>query len=87
MAHVRYNKILTHSYSTPGLSCHFSVFGLFIFLFFFFFWGGWGGGGEGAQSLLGIARQWSREKFSISTLLVNLGIMLILLYIVDKKFC
>ena len=86
MAHVRYNKILTHSYSTPGLSCHFSVFGLFFLFFSSFFLGG-GGRGEGAQSLLGIARQWSREKFSISTLLVNLGIMLILLYIVDKKFC
>ena len=81
MAHVRYNKILTHSYTTPGLSCHFSIFGLIFF----------GGGGEvgegGAQSLLGIARQRSREKVPISTLLVNLGIMLILLYIVDKMFC
>ena len=65
MAHVRYNKILTHSHTTPGLSCHFSIY---IFLF-------WGGGG-GAQSLLGIA-----------TLLANLGIMLILLYIVGEKFC
>ena len=36
MAHVRYNKILTHSHTTPGLSCHFSIF----FFFFFFFWGG-----------------------------------------------
>ena len=65
MAHVRYNKILTHSHTTPGLSCHFS---LYIFL--------WGGGRGGAQSLLGIA-----------TLLANLGIMLILLYIVGEKFC
>ena len=66
MAHVRYNKILTHSHTTPGLSCHFS---LYIFLL--------GGGGEGgAQSLLGIA-----------TLLANLGIMLILPYIVGEKFC
>ena len=61
MAHVLYNKILTHSHTTPGLSCHFSIY---IFLF-------WGG----AQSLLGIA-----------TLLANLGIMLILLYIVGEKF-
>lgn len=38
MAHVRYNKILTHSHTTPGLSCHFS---LYIFL-----WGGGGGGGS-----------------------------------------
>ena len=77
MAHVRYNKILTHSHTTPGLSCHFSIY-------FFLFGGGWGGG---AQSLLGIARQWSRKKFQISTLLANLGIMLILLYIVGEKFC
>ena len=82
MAHVRYNKILTHSYTTPGLSCHFSIFGLI-----FFFWGGGEVGEGGAQSLLGIARQRSREKVPISTLLVNLGIMLILLYIVDKMFC
>ena len=39
MAHVRYNKILTHSHTTPGLSCHFS---LYIFL-----WGGGGVGGGG----------------------------------------
>ena len=47
MAHVRYNKILTHSYSTPGLSCHFSVFGLFFLFFSSFFLGGGGGGGRG----------------------------------------
>ena len=63
MAHVRYNKILTHSHTTPGLACHFSIY-IFLFL------------GGGAQSLLGIA-----------TLLANLGIMLILLYIVGEKFC
>ena len=52
MAHVRYNQILTHSYTTPGLSCRFSISGLIFFL--------WGRGG--AQSPLGIARQWSREN-------------------------
>ena len=31
MAHVRYNKILTHSHTTPGLSCHFSIY---IYIFF-----------------------------------------------------
>ena len=51
MAHVRYNKILTHSYSTPGLSCHFSVFGLLLFYFFLLFLGGgWGGGGGSVSS-------------------------------------
>ena len=59
MAHVRYNQILTHSYTTPGLSCRFSISGLISFL-----WGGGGGGGGGgAQSPLGIAGQWSRENF------------------------
>ena len=54
MAHVRYNQILTHSYTTIGLSCRFSISGLIFFSF------GWG---EGAQSPLGIARQRSRENF------------------------
>ena len=35
MAHVRYDKILTHSHTTSGLSCHFSIY---IYIFF-------GGGG------------------------------------------
>ena len=52
MAHVRYNQILTHSYTTPGLSCRFSISGLIFFLL-----------GGGAQSPLGIARQWRRENF------------------------
>ena len=39
MAHVRYNQILTHSYTTLGLSCRFSIPGLIFFLF-----GGGGGG-------------------------------------------
>ena len=38
---------------TPRLSGHFSIFGLVFFVF---------------KSLLGIARQWSREKFAILTL-------------------
>ena len=53
MAHVRYNQILTHSYTTLGLSCRFSTSGLIFFLL----------GGGGAQSPLGIARQRSRENF------------------------
>ena len=38
---------------TPRLSGHFSLFGLGLFVL---------------KSLLGIARQWSREKFAIMTL-------------------
>ena len=38
---------------TPRLSCHFSIFGVVFFVFKF---------------LLGIARQWRREKFAILTL-------------------
>ena len=38
---------------TPRLSGHFSIFGLVFFVH---------------KSLLGIARQWSREKFAILTL-------------------
>ena len=38
---------------TPRLSGHFSTFGLVFFVL---------------KSLLGIARQWSREKFAILTL-------------------
>ena len=38
---------------TPRLSGHFSIFGLVFFVL---------------KSLLGIARQWSREKFAILTL-------------------
>ena len=38
---------------TPRLSGHFSVFGMVFFML---------------KSLLGIARQWSLEKFAISTL-------------------
>ena len=53
MAHVRYNQILTHSYTTLGLSCRFSISGLIFFSF---------GGGGGTQSPLGIARQRSREN-------------------------
>ena len=52
MAHVRYNQILTHSYTTLGLSCRLSISGLIFFSF-----------GGGAQSPLGIARQRSRENF------------------------
>ena len=54
MAHVRYNQILTHSYTTPGLSCRFSISGLIFFSL---------GRGGRAQSPLGIAEQWSRENF------------------------
>ena len=53
MAHVRYNQILTHSYTTLGLSCRFSISGLIFFSF----------GGGGAQFTLGNARQMSRENF------------------------
>ena len=62
MAHVRYNQILTHSYTTLGLSCRFSISGLIFFCF-------GGGGGRSLppppppQSPLGIARQRSRENF------------------------
>ena len=44
---------------TPRLSGHFSIFGLVFFV---------------PNSLLGIARQWSREKFVILTL--SLGVIL-----------
>ena len=43
MAHVRYNQILTHSYTTLGLSCRFSTSGLIFFLL--------GGGGGPPHSL------------------------------------
>ena len=42
MAHVRYDKILTHSHTTSGLSCHFSIY-IYIYIYIFFFFGGGGG--------------------------------------------
>ena len=45
--------IYSNSNMTPRLSSHFSIFGLVFFVL---------------NSLLGIARQWSREKFAILTL-------------------
>ena len=79
MAHVRYDKILTHSHTTSGLSCHFSIY---IYIFFFFFLGGGGSVSSGNCETIE-----SLKKFQISTLLANLGIILILLYIVGEKFC
>ena len=46
-------SIYLNSNMTRRLSGHFSVFGLVFFVF---------------KSLLGIARQWSRENFSVLTL-------------------
>ena len=45
---------------TPRLSGHFSIFGLVFFML---------------KYLLGIARQWSLEKFEILTLKSRLGVM------------
>ena len=47
-------SIYLNSNMTPRLSCHFSIFGL-VYLFVL-------------KSLLGIARQWSREKFAMLSL-------------------
>ena len=46
-------SIYSNSNMTPMLSGHFSIFGLVFFVL---------------NPLLGIARQWSREKFAILTL-------------------
>ena len=50
---------------TPRLSGHFSIFGLVFFVL---------------KSLLGIVRQWSREKFPILTLKPQSVMMLLRIY-------
>ena len=47
------DHFVVHCNMTPSLSGHFSIFGLVFFVL---------------KTLLGIARQWSREKFAILTL-------------------
>ena len=51
---------------TPGLSGHFSIFGLVFFVL---------------KSLLGVGRQWSHEKFAILTLKPRLSHVRILIYL------
>ena len=48
---------------TPRLSGHFSIFGLVLFVL---------------NSLLGIARQWSREKFAILTLKLRSNVRILI---------
>jgi len=55
---------------TPRLSGHFSIFGLVFF---------------GLKSVLGIARQWSREKFVILTLMPLSHVRILIISNVDNS--
>ena len=50
---------------TPRLSVHFSIFGLVFFVL---------------NSLLGIARQWNREKFAILTQKLRSHVKILIIY-------
>lgn len=62
MAHVRYNQILTHSYTTLGLSCRFSTSGLIFFLL---------GGGGGGRCQSGSGKEVERSILCLK--IVNLA--------------